>query len=247
MHKIEFEGVTLYNADLHDCHDLFRGVADMVLSDPPYLLTSGGKASSPMAGCFEGYDNDGEIVPCNITWAEMMPMLFAALKENAHAYIMCNNRHVQEMLTQAEAAGFYFHNLLVWDKRTATANRWYMKNLEFVGFFGKGKAFMINDCGSKQLLYVPQIDESGDFAEDGKPHPTEKPVLLMRHYVENSTQEGQTVFDPFMGSGTTGVACVRSGRRFIGVEKDVRFFDMACRRIEKSMKNNPAQNERKLL
>lgn len=237
---------TLHLADLHDCHDHFVGVADMVMTDPPYLLTSGGKYGL-MRGAFdpEEYDNGGQIVPCNITWAQMMPMLYAALKDTAHAYVMCNNRHVQEMLTQADEAGFYFHNLLVWDKRTATANRWYMKNLEFVGFFSKGNAFQINDCGSKQLLYVPQVDESGGFTDNGKPHPTEKPVLLMRHYVENSTQEGQTVFDPFMGSGTTGVACARSNRRFIGVEKDPRFFDMARRRIEKAMLNTA--HERKLL
>ena len=207
-------------------------VADCIVADPPYLLTSGGK-SGLMRGIFapEEYDNGGGLVPCDIDWPDFMPLLFQALRDPGHAYIMCNNRHVQAMLNAAEEAGFYFHNLLVWDKVSAVMNRWYMKNCEFVGFFSKGKAFSINDCSQKQLISCPQVDVSGQFIDDGKPHATEKPVPLMQMYIENSTKPGQIVLDPFMGSGSTGVAAQRSGRVFIGVEKDPRFFKMASARI----------------
>lgn len=63
-------------------------------------------------------------------------------------------------------------------------------------------------------------------------HPTEKPVDVMAWLVQAMCPQGETVIDPFMGSGTTGIACARFGRRFIGVELDRRHFDTACRRIE---------------
>lgn len=63
-------------------------------------------------------------------------------------------------------------------------------------------------------------------------HPTEKPVQLMRHLLEIHTNEGDTVLDPFMGSGTTGVGCQQLGRNFIGIEKDEHYFQVAKNRIE---------------
>lgn len=140
---------------------------------------------------------------------------------------MANNRNVQAMLNAGESAGFHFHNILPWRKGTYTPNRWYMKGTEYTGFFGKGAAFPINDCSSRDDIYVPQIDESI--------HPTEKPVMLMEHYIRNSSQPGQTVFDPFMGSGTTGVAAITAGRKFIGIERNPKYFDIARRRIEESI------------
>ena len=134
----------------------------------------------------------------------------------------------EDITKRAKKAGFDFHNLLIWDKGTVTPNRWYMKGCEFVGFFYKGTAKSINNCSSKALVKYPQIDETM--------HPTEKPVGLMQHYIENSTQPGQTVIDPFMGTSTTGVACVKSGRKFVGIEIDQEWFDVACERIENQYK-----------
>jgi site-specific DNA-methyltransferase (adenine-specific) len=67
-------------------------------------------------------------------------------------------------------------------------------------------------------------------------HPTEKPVALMREIIKDFTNKNETILDPFMGSGTTGVACVRLGRKFIGIELDPKYFDIACRRIEEAYK-----------
>ena len=63
-------------------------------------------------------------------------------------------------------------------------------------------------------------------------HKSQKPIALMRNLIEKFTKPGDTVFDPFMGSGTTGVACVQTGRHFIGIEKDPIYFKIATRRIE---------------
>jgi len=65
-------------------------------------------------------------------------------------------------------------------------------------------------------------------------HPAEKPLLLLEKILSKC---GTTVLDPFMGSGTTGVACVRLGRKFIGIEMEPKYFDIACRRIENEVKN----------
>jgi DNA modification methylase len=208
--------------------------ADLIVTDPPYKLTSGGgtprNGQQRMSGCFnsELYSNDGNIVECNIDWPDFMPLLYGVLKPGCHAYVMANNRHVQAMLNEAESSGFLFHNLLVWDKGTATPNRWYMKNLEFCGFFYKQRSKYIADCGAKQLIYVPQEDYAG--------HPTTKPVALMEHYIRNSSEIGDVVLDPFMGVGSAGVAAVRSGRKFVGIEIDQKWFDHACRRIEARLK-----------
>lgn len=210
--------------------------------DPPYLLTSGGQTAG---GIHErlggaGYDNGGHLVSCDCDWNDFMPLVFQILEERAHAYVMSNNRNVQPMLNAAEKSGFGFHNLLVWDKVTATPNRWYMKNAEFTaflykdtvdftGFFYKGKAYEINDCSSKACVRLAHSDVSD--------HPTEKPVALMEMYIRNSTQPGDIVLDPFMGSGTTGVAAIRAGRKFIGIELDTDWFRWAENRIQHELEH----------
>ncbi len=228
----EKHGYELYCGDALELMDEVKGRANMVCCDPPYLLTSGGKGGNPkydsvrMGGCFAAseYENKGNIVECDISWREIFNVFYSAL-ERGHCYSMCNDKNIREMLNAADDVGFGMHNFLPWNKGTATPNRWYMKNNEFTGLFFKGKAFSINDCGSKQTINCPQIDVTD--------HPTEKPIALMQHYIENSTQRAQVVFDPFAGSGSTGVAAIRAGRKFIGIEKDEKWFNVMKERIEK--------------
>jgi len=66
-------------------------------------------------------------------------------------------------------------------------------------------------------------------------HPTQKPIALMRWCIEQAGNP-QTVLDPFMGSGTTGVAAIQMGRKFIGIEREPKYFDIACKRIEAASK-----------
>jgi DNA modification methylase len=75
----------------------------------------------------------------------------------------------------------------------------------------------------------------GQLATEGKTHPTQKPLPLMRWCLSHLPQDAATVLDPFMGSGTTGVACVLEGRSFIGIEQDPQHFETACRRIRKAV------------
>lgn len=201
---------------------------DLIVSDVPYALTTGGvsKSSKTMSGIFaaHNYANDGQLIMATVPFPEMMAALFAAMKANGDCYVMANDKNVHPLTDAALAAGFQFHNLLAWDKITPTANRWYMKNLEFTLYLWKGRARTINNPGSKQLIRGGIEKESG--------HPTEKPVHLMAEYVANSSQRGDLVLDPFMGSGTTGVAAVQLGRRFVGIELDAGYYNLACERIQ---------------
>ena len=217
-------GAVLYCGDCRDILPTLDKV-DAVVTDPPYKLESGGCTKPALGGKFHAsrYDNGGSIIPADIEFSEWLPLV-AALLVQGHAYVMVNNRHVANCQIQAELAGFRFHNLLVWDKGIATPNRWYMKNCEFTLFLFRGRGAKINCAGSKQLLRCPPPVNA--------PHETQKPVAVMGHYVGNSTTPGNIVLDPFMGSGTTGVAAVQMGRKFIGIEKEPKYFDIACNRIE---------------
>ena len=216
----------LYLGDSIEILPLLKDI-DLIVTDPPYPLTSGGKNTGQLGGKLskDRYNNSGLIVDCAIKWRDFMPLLYNSLRPNAHCYTMSDDKNLRNMLNAANKSGFRFHRLLPWDKGNATPTRWYMKNCEFAGFFFKGKAFAINNCGDKQSSYVPQ-EPYGD-------HPTPKPVDLMRQYIRNSSQKGEIVLDPFMGSGATGVAAIKEGRSFIGIEKNEQFFNMACERISK--------------
>jgi len=86
------------------------------------------------------------------------------------------------------------------------------------------------NAGGKRGVYTHLTN---DRNRDGR-HPTEKPVPLMAELLADFTNPGETILDPFMGSGTTGVACAKMARRFIGIELDPRYFDIACERIAKA-------------
>lgn len=222
---------TLYLGDSMEIMPTLAPV-DLIVSDVPYPLTTGGvsKSSKTMSGIFaaHNYANDGQLIMATVPFPDMMKALYAALAEDADCYVMSNDKNVYPLMDAAFEAGFSLHNLLVWDKIAPTANRWYMKNCEFTIYLWKGRAKTINNPGSKQILRGGAEKESG--------HPTEKPVHLMAEYVGNSSLPGQTVLDPFMGSGSTGVACMQTGRKFIGIEIEPKYFDIACKRIEEAYK-----------
>lgn len=99
-------------------------------------------------------------------------------------------------------------------------------------FHGKGRKRW-NRGGSALAWIGPTINSVGD-PDRGIDHPTPKPEWLMGDAVDALTDPGETICDPFMGSGTTGIACIKLGRKFTGIEIDPHYFDIACRRIEKA-------------
>lgn len=222
---------TLINGDASDLAQHYAGRADLVVTDPPYRLTSGGKAKKDgkhrvMGGVLgpDAYDNSGSLMEAP-SWAEIAGVVRKIAGPDAEAYVMANDKNTFEAHAELIGAGWKFHNLLAWDKVHPTANRWYMKHLEFVLYLWVGKAKCLNNPGSKQLasMHAPR--------GEGKFHKTQKPVDLMRHYVLNSSQPGDLVMDPYAGSATTLIAAANEGRRAVGFEKDPEIFRNACRRM----------------
>lgn len=219
-------GATLHHGNALDVLPGLAERAALLVSDVPYRLSSGG-CSTALGGVLsvkKNYANDGRIVPCDVVPADYMATLFGACADDADAYLMGDDSHIFEVRNAALAAGFRWHNLITWDKGTVTPNRWYMQGCEFVAYLYKGRARTINDPSAANLIRCP--NPVGD-----KVHPTQKPVALMREFIRQSTKPGDVVLDPFMGSGTTGVAALELGRRFVGIELDEGYFRTACARI----------------
>jgi DNA modification methylase len=225
---------TLY---LGDCLEIMPTLdkVDAVVTDPPYEVTPTSKTHYEKPGMIKGgwmgneYPvNHGKMFEIS-AFNEWMPAVFQAANVNADAYIMSNDKNVSEMQRQAVKAGWKFHNLLVWQKPTGIPNRWYFKDCEFTLYLWKGAAVTINNPASTQTYRATHTS--------ARTHPSEKPVKLMMHYVGNSTNDARpVVLDPFMGSGTTGVACAKLGRKFVGIEIEPKYFDIACKRIEDAYK-----------
>jgi hypothetical protein len=226
---------TLIRGDMRDVlpNLVARGhLANLVLSDPPYRLTSGGSSTGEMGGIFakDRYDNSGDLFPM-VEWAEMAPLIHLAMTSDADAVIMTSDREMQAARGAFEAAGLRFHHLLVWNKGTVTPNRWFMPNCEFALYLWKGRARAISNPSAKQLVRVAQRDVTD--------HPTEKPVMLMRHWMEMCSGPGDLVLDPFMGTGAAMVAALRAGRRAVGIEIDPRWFDAAVARVRDAVAAGP--------
>lgn len=209
--------------------------AQCAVTDPPYLVSKGGfaanlKLQGGFGGWMKDYGNNGDIVQCDLSFSDWCKPVFELLDDRSQAYFMTNGNNLSSMQTELEKAGFKLHTILVWDKRSALPNKYYQNITEFCLFVYKGKASTINDPSSKNLISIFQRDETK--------HPTEKPVSLMSYWIENSTNENDIVLDSFMGSGTTGVASIQLGRRFIGVELDSNFYEVAVERCKKAI-NEP--------
>jgi len=235
---------------LGDCREVLPHLMQrpkMLLSDPPYRLSSGGQ-SGTLGGCFscDQYDNSGDLFDI-VEWDEMAPLFFDVLADNANAVVMANDR--QEFFSRQAhlEAGFHFHRLLIWDKRTVTPNKYYAQDCEFGTFLKKGKARTISHPSSKAKIMCPEVDVSHLYLPDDtpdddlKPHATEKPVPLMEYWMCNSTDPGDLVIDPFMGSGPVPVAAIRSGRHVIGIEKDPKWFHVACARVAEAVESGQTE------
>ena len=213
MSRIETIGdCTLY---LGDCRDILPtlGKVDAVVTDPPYGIGADkGKAGGAMSF------NGSKPIPCmetNDDWDQSRPPaeLLTACVQHGRFAILWGGNYFADLLP---AQGRW----LWWDK------------CQTMPSYGDGELAWTNlpQTTPKRIVYANNklfADRVERF------HPTQKPEQVMR-WCLGFLPDAQTILDPFMGSGTTGVAAVQMGRSFIGIEREAKYFDIACRRIEEA-------------
>lgn len=203
---------------------------DLVVTDPPYKMTARGNHGNTGGMLAKKITMNGNVFDHNdISISDYASDLYRVLKDGSHCYIMTNHVNLIEMLNEMTKAGFHFIKSLIWDKGNKIMGRFYMSQYEYILFFRKGKGVQINNCGTSDILSIPNKKSKGS---DGKNlHDTEKPVELMKILIENSSKPNDIVLEPFMGIGSTCIACKESGRRYIGCEIDKNYFDVAVKRL----------------
>jgi DNA modification methylase len=233
MSRVEHIG----RATLHlgDCRDILPTLpkVDAVIGDPPYSVSVAGSkvAGRPGKGVrrLDFFQGDAD-------WAAMTALVadaftLAIVSRPATVVIWCGHRQIGPLTDLLEGAG-YSTRLIFWRKRCpppAPPGSGFSQAIEqaVYGYMPRrpwhGGQYDHNvfDCDSYRFGQPGKVD-----------HPTQKPLELMQWNVRWLTNPNDTVLDPFMGSGTTGVACERSGRDFIGIEREPKYFDIACKRIE---------------
>lgn len=218
-----------------DCLELMRNIPndsiDLIATDPPYKTTSRGNAGNSGGMLQKDINMKGKVFTYNdIKPSDYAKEFYRVLKDGSHCYVMTNHINLVNMLNNFIGAGFHFIKCLIWNKCNKIMGQYYMSQFEYIMFFRKGKGVKINNCGTSDILKIPNIKTKG---VDGRNlHDTEKPVELMEIFIENSSNQNGIVLDPFMGIGTTGIAAQKLGRQFIGIELDPKYFEIAKRRIK---------------
>jgi len=205
---------------------------DLLVTDPPYPVTSRGSAGNSGGMLQKDINRKGQVFKHNaINVSEYAPEFYRVLKDGSHCYVMTNHVNLIEMLNAFTSIGFHFIKSLIWNKGNKIMGQYYMSQFEYILFFRKGRGVKINNCGTADILDIPNKktkDENGNNLHD-----TEKPTELIEILILNSSKENDLVFDPFMGIGSTGKASIKNNRRFLGVELDEHYFKIAEKELEK--------------
>lgn len=210
--RVVIGNATLY---LGDCREILPShpKVDAVITDPPY-----GEVNRESAG-LRSLDkqaadvvNGGELEAITGIEAESF-------------YVWCGVSQVSELRDRFSSRG-YTVRLGGWEKTNPSpmnGDRMWLSGFEAC-VFARRKGAVFNEFCKTAIWHGPTQSETE--------HPTEKPLWLFMKLANASSKQGQTILDPFMGSGTTGAACVNLGRKFIGIEIEPKYFEIACRRIE---------------
>lgn len=203
-----------------DCIELLKEIpdksVDLIATDPPY---------------FQGITHNGQkaafndLFVCKPFFDRLAREFKRILKSDGEFYIFTDWRGYS-FYYPIYSAELPVKNLIVWDKISGAGN-FYAYTHEFI-IYGT----MCNKNKKGTNVWREKSFASGAKSTNGnKVHPTQKPIELMEKIIINSSKDGGVVLDPFMGSGSTGVACINTGRKFIGMELDEKYFEIAKQRI----------------
>jgi site-specific DNA-methyltransferase (adenine-specific) len=203
--------------------DLPTESVDLVVTDPAYESLEKHRAvgTTTRLKHSKASSNDWFRVFPNSRFAELFAEVFRVLKPDTHFYLFCDAETMFVAKPEAERAGFRFWKPLVWDKRTIGMGYHYRARYELILFFEKGKR-RLNDLGVADIITVPRIHRG---------YPAEKPVQVSEIVIGQSSQADDVVADPFMGSGSIGVAAIRLGRRFIGTDLNPEAVRLSAQRL----------------
>lgn len=228
---------------LGDCLDVLptidRGSVDAVVTDPPY--SSGNrregskglrKSMNRTTGDDDWFGTDSLTTP-GFCW--MMRAVATQSKRllcrGGHFLTFIDWRMSASLAAAIESADMRLLGLLVWDKVGFGMGAYFRNQHELILHFSHGRTRPVFRHDMPNVLRHSRFD--------GDDHDTQKPQTLIEDLVTVVTGDGEIVGDWFMGSGTTGVACVRTGRRFMGIEIDPNYFEIAVKRIEAELNRFP--------
>ncbi len=241
------DAITIGNATLYlgDCRDILPTLpkVDAVITDPPYEAEAHG-AGRRLLG------RTDELADARVREIHVAPLDFAAMDDALRAYMaewaaascegwmlaFCQAEAVASWKVAMEAAGMKWRRAMVWvkpDSSPQLSGDRPAQGYESIAasWCGAGRSEW-NGGGKRGVFTFGKHDAGMGHGGGRNEHPTQKPVALMRELVGLFSNPGQTVLDMCAGSASTGVAAVQIGRRFIGIEREPKYFDIACRRIE---------------
>ena len=206
--------------------DMEDGSVDLVITDPPYESLEKHRAigTTTRLKHSKASSNDWFDIFPNSRFGTLFRELFRVLRKNSHFYLFCDAETMFVAKPLAEQVGFKFWKPLVWDKLKIGMGYHYRARYEFILFFEKGK-LKLNDLGTPDILQEARVYRG---------YPTEKPVGVSEVLVRQSTTEGALVIDPFLGSGSAGVAAVGLGRNFLGADTCTEAVDISTSRLIKA-------------
>ena len=207
---------------------------DHIITDPPYSISAKNQfhtMKNPRAGVdFGKWDWDFD--PAG--WIEYaMPIL----SDNGSILIFCSYKFISDICRKIEELNGVVKDIIVWQKANPmprNINRRYVQDMEFIvwGVKSKNSKWIFNKDKGKPyhrgFIQTPTL-----LGKERTKHPTQKPVSLMSELIKLHTGENQTILDPFMGVGSTGVAALDLGRNFIGCEKELEWHQISEVRISK--------------
>lgn len=235
---------TIGNATLYlgDCTEILPELplADAMVTDPPFEAEAHTAQRRALGrGAEDGRRDivDAALPFPPITEEERQRVANLIAKGcSGWALVFCQAEAVGDWRRALEAGGAKWRRAMAWVKPDGmpqfSGDRPGMGHESIAtAWCGEGKSAW-NGGGRHGVFIVPKHDAGQGHGGPPNEHPTQKPVRLMRELVGLFTSPGQVVLDPYMGSGTTGVACMETGRKFIGIEIEPRYFEIACRRLE---------------
>lgn len=236
---------TLYLGDCREVLPLIDKIGS-VITDPPYSSGARTDSERQVRGAMlrETEDADWFSHDAMTTWGftwfvrSVFSDLRQRLVQGAHVYVFIDWRQTPNVYGMLEACGYRVNHCLVWAKLHFGMGAYWRNQHENIVFASNGMPNEMRDHGKGSVLTFTNVSPSA------RVHPTEKPVDLLADIID--AIPGDDVFDPFMGSGSTGVAAIKRGRGFVGCEINPSHFETACRRIEKAANSPDMLIERQL-